>query len=318
MLPLPPQYLEWPTIYPSSDDSLAEFGTTAISRCSPSNPSVDLSVTIGELFHEGIPKVMGATLGAWKSLSKRDRRRAIGQEYLNYEFGWKPLVNDLLGFCSAVLDADETYSVYERNSGKMVRRSYSFPEEKSTTVKIVAEGVSPWWSPSSSVLSVPGSPGGVVYRTDEVTTRRWFRGAFTYYVPPADSLRNAMAREVIMARKTLGLSLTPDTLWNLAPWSWALDWFSNSGDILSNWTDWAIDNQVLLYGYIMEHKSHRRTYTFGGQTGLKGSSPPYDVTKVCETKVRRQASPYGFGLTWDDLSSRQKAIITALGVSRSK
>jgi len=127
-----------------------------------------------------------------------------------------------------------------------------------------------------------------------------------------------MARAVIQARKVLGISLTPDTLWNLAPWSWFLDWFSDTGDLLSNWTDWAIDNQVMLYGYIMEHSLNEYTYKFVGSTGLTGNARPYDITMVTETKLRRQASPYGFGIQWTDLSARQKAILAALGISRSR
>jgi hypothetical protein len=319
-LPYTPYWLGWPAMpEPSSNDSLDEYGTTAIARCSPSNPSVDLTVAIGEIIHEGIPKLVGGTLRELRSLTGRERRQALGHEYLNVEFGWKPFINDLRNFAKAIVDADSILKNYQRNSGKMVRRSYDFPEESSHNVWTVFPLASPWFSPSASELFIPGfTQWGKVYRTDEVSVRRWFRGAFTYYVPPANSLRNSMARAVIQARKLLGISLTPDSLWNLAPWSWAVDWFFNTGDLLSNWTDWAIDNQVLVYGYVMEHKRVQTTYTFAGNTGLFGGSQPIDVVLVCETKVRRQATPYGFGLQWDDLSARQKTIIAALGISRKK
>jgi len=101
------------------------------------------------------------------------------------------------------------------------------------------------------------------------------------------------------------------------PWSWAVDWFVDVGDILTNWTNWAIDGQVLLYGYIMEHKLHEKTYTYVGKTGFPGNVQPSGVKMVVETKIRRQATPYGFGLSWDGFSARQIAILTALGLSRS-
>lgn len=320
ILPLPPQNMIWPTVLPSSDSTLNEAGATAISRCSPSNPSVDLAETIGEIVKDGIPRLIGSTLKSWRGLSSRDRRRAIGQEYLNYEFGWKPFVSDLMSFCSGVVDADDVFKRYERGSGTMVRRSYDFPELLSTDIVPVAFDVSPYYVLGNSALLDAGTINkGTVYRSDSISVRRWFRGAFSYYVPPVSSdLTDSIARAVIYARKTFGISLTPDTLWNLAPWSWAVDWFSDTGDVISNWTDWAIDNQVLLYGYIMEHKVHTRTYTFTGPHGFMAASMPNDVTFVVETKTRRQASPYGFGLKWEDFSSRQKAIIAALGVSRSR
>lgn len=318
LLPLPPHQLEWPTVYPSSNDDLDEYGSTAIARCSPSNPTTDLTTTIGEIFHEGIPKVVGGTLKTWGKLTNRDRRRAIGQEYLNVEFGWKPFTSALKDALKSMLTADEVWKRYVDNSGRMVRRRYQFPEETSTNIQVVASNASPWHSPSTSIYSKNSSSGGIVYRTDKVTVRRWFSGAFVYYVPPVGDSQEQIARAIIMARKTLGISLTPDSVWNLAPWSWAVDWFSNTGDVLSNWSDWAIDNQVLLYGYIMEHKRHERTYTFTGDTGYQSGSVPMDVVKVCETKVRRQASPYGFGVSDTDLSDRQKTIIAALGISKSK
>jgi len=319
VLPLPPDQMSYGNLIESDDNSLDRFGTEAIAQCSPSNSSVDLSVAIGELFKEGIPALIGGTLKTWKGLSGRDRRRAIGQEYLNYEFGWKPLVNDLLGFCSGVISAHNVFQAYERNSGKMVRRQYDFPEQTSTDIQVVASNVSPWYSPSSTLVEVPGTSGlGTVYRSDKLTIRRWFRGAFCYYVPPiSDDLTDEMARAFIYARKTLGISLTPDTIWNLTPWSWAVDWFGNTGDVLSNWTDWAIDNQVLMYGYIMEHKRHERTYTYAGPSNLDGCIPN-DVTLVVETKVRRPATPYGFGFRWEDFSDRQKTIVAALGISRTR
>jgi len=318
---MPTTAFEWPTLEASGDSALNSYGTTAIARCSPSRPPVDLSTTIGELFHEGIPALIGGTLKTWRGLSARDRRRAIGKEYLNYEFGWKPLVDDLMGFAAGVIDANSAFQQYERNSGKPVRRSYDFPEIHSSSITKIGGLTYPYVSPSAeSMYSDQGvNPLGQVYREDDISIRRWFRGAFSYYVPPiSDDLTDEIARGVIYARKTLGISLTPETLWNLAPWSWAVDWFSSSGDVISNWTDWAIDNQVLLYGYIMEHQVHRRTYTYTGPANLRGGGYPAPLSLVVETKKRLPATPYGFGLSYDGFSTRQKAIITALGVSRSK
>jgi len=317
--PMAPSRMDWPILPEPDYNRLDEFGATAIARCSPSNPAADLTTTVGEFLGEGIPALIGGTLQKWRGLSDRDRRKAIGEEYLNLEFGWKPLINDLLAISKAIVTADLIFNQYRRDSGRLVRRSYDFPDDVHHDIKQVDSDTSPYWSPGNSLLlDVPNINKGKVYREETLTVRRWFRGAFTYYVPPADSLRNAMALAAIQARKVLGLSLTPDTVWNLAPWSWAIDWFSNSGDVLSNWTDWAIDNQVLAYGYMMEHSLQTYTWTFLGPNGIWGAGNPYPFTKTCEVRVRRKATPYGFGLTWDDFSARQKAIIAALGLSRSR
>jgi len=124
-----------------------------------------------------------------------------------------------------------------------------------------------------------------------------------------------MARHALEAKKLLGISLTPETLWNLAPWSWTVDWFSNAGDVISNVSDWATDGLVMRYGYLMEHSIVKDTYLMNG-TGSKSvpSCPPLQL--VTETKLRKRANPFGFGLTWNGLSAVQLAILGALGISR--
>jgi hypothetical protein len=152
----------------------------------------------------------------------------------------------------------------------------------------------------------------------ETTRNRWFSGAFTYYLPSDYSTRGAMARQLAMAKKTIGLSLTPDVVWNLAPWSWAADWFFNVGDVLSNVTDWATDGLVMKYGYMMEHTRSVNTYYYSGFTGLKsGHAVPTPLSLVVETKQRRKANPFGFGLTWGGLSPRQLSILAALGITKT-
>jgi hypothetical protein len=318
-LPMAPTEFAWPPDISSSDTDLDILGSIAISRCSPSNPSADLSVFVGETFKDGIPAIIGGTLRKWRELSNKERRRSIGDEYLNYQFGWVPLVNDITKLCNSIVDVDTTLRQYLKDSGKLVRRQYSFPLSTSTDIRLAKRDCSPWVNPGASSLYEPGQVNlGKVYLSSKVEIRRWFRGAFTYYVPPSDTMRHDIARQVIQARKWLGLSLTPDTLWNLAPWSWAVDWFFDVGNVLQNWTDWAIDNQVLVYGYMMEHSLSEYNYTFTGPTGFHSGGNPAGVTMSIETKLRRQATPYGFGLSWDGFSNRQKAIIAALGISRSK
>lgn len=311
--------MSWPSFNYSSDSKLNQLGTTAIARCSPSNPSANLTESVGEVIHDGLPAVLGGTLRKWRNLSNQKRRRAIGEEYLNYQFGWAPLVSDLKDISKSIVTSDVIMRQYERDSGRLVRRGYDFPETFNEKSEVYLNNRSPWTNPSSSDLFVPTLTGkGQVIRSEYTATRQWFRGAFTYYVPPPrEGIKDDIQRAVISARHTLGLSLTPDSIWNLAPWSWAIDWFTNAGDVLTNWTSWAIDNQVLWYGYMMEHSIHVYRFTFVGQTGFRSGLQPPDVYLVAETKLRRKATPYGFGLSWDSFSTRQKAIIAALGITRS-
>jgi len=119
------------------------------------------------------------------------------------------------------------------------------------------------------------------------------------------------------ATKLLGLDLNPETLWEMAPWSWAVDWFTNAGDVIHNVNAWSSDGLVLKYGYIMEHTIVRDIYTWVGDTRFKPDTVyPDVVVLVTETKLRRRATPFGFGLTFSSLTKRQKAIAAALGLTR--
>jgi hypothetical protein len=113
------------------------------------------------------------------------------------------------------------------------------------------------------------------------------------------------------ANQLLGLDITPDTLWNLAPWSWAADWFSNIGDITSNMSSFQ-QGLVMRYGYQMEHTIVSDTYS-----SVDKSLRTHPLTFVVETKQRVKANPFGFGVTWEGLSPFQLSIAGALGLSKS-
>nr|QDH86460.1 MAG: hypothetical protein H2Rhizo31384_000005 [Leviviridae sp.] len=319
-LPMSPDSYQWPSRVESSSKDLDELGTVAIARCSPASPAANMATFLGELYQEGLPHLIGSGLHALRSMTHRERRRAIGGEYLNYQFGWLPFVSDVRKIAHSIAHAHQVLGQFERGAGKLVRRRYEFPLSKSVTTSTVRQNVSPWLSPSGGGLSGDGSQinKGTVFLTTTVTKKQWFSGGFTYWFPMGSDLRSSLARYAIEARKLLGLSLTPDSIWSVSPWSWAVDWFSDTNEFLTNWSNWAIDGQALAYGYVMEHSIARNTYTFSGPTGYYPSFVrPFDVSLVIETKQRRQATPFGFGLDWNGFSSVQTAIIAALGLSRS-
>lgn len=304
----------FPPTMESSNALLDKAGATAISRCSPTNSVADLANFLGELMKEGLPSIVGSSL--WEKGTKSLLGKAAG-EFLNVEFGWKPIVADVQKFATAVRTADAVLKQYERDAGRLVRRSYNFPVKQETTNTLIASN----YKPSLYERSLPlinGLPTGDLYRLREFSQRQWFSGAFTYGLPTGDSSPRSMLEEYARrSDKLLGTSLTPELLWNLSPWSWVVDWFSNIGDVLENVSAATVHGQVLRYGYIMEHTVVRDTYTFwqtSNPFGIKVS--PQSVTFVTETKKRRRATPFGFGLTWEGFSPYQMAILAAVGITR--
>jgi len=219
---------------------------------------------------------------------------------------------------------DKLIQQYVRDNQRIVRRRYSFPPEVSTSENVVRNQAFPAGRGlGGDMINFDVTRQAQVVRHREVSVRRWFSGAFVYHLPQTflQEVYTPFADDWQVARRLLGLDLTIETLWELAPWSWAVDWFTNVGDVLYNADAWASEGLVMRYGYIMEHSIVRDTYSYVGPTYIYGSSyegRPSSVTLVSETKVRRQANPFGFGLTMGALSGTQKSILAAVGLTRLK
>lgn len=300
----------------SSNAVLDAKGTTAIAQCKPTSSPANLSVAIGELMREGLPSMIGHR--TWETRAK-DYRKS-GDEFLNYQFGWLPLVNEIKDTAYALAHGTDILSQYERDAGKLVRRSFEFPIERTTTTTNITSDVQVQMGTRALLNGwyEGGSPTPGMKKTleREIVRRTWFSGAFTYYLPTGYDSRNKLDRAALYAKQVLGLEITPEVIWNLTPWSWAADWFGNIGDVAANVSDYASDGLVLRYGYLMENTIVKDTYTLTGARLKRYGGRTFTNTFITEVKKRRRATPFGFGLNEANLTLRQKAIIAALGISR--
>jgi hypothetical protein len=257
---------------------------------------------------EGIPSVIG--VDTWRERTLRARN--AGSEYLNYQFGWLPLVSDIRSFANTVINSEEIRRQYEADSGHPIKRSITFPTELS----IVDEG-----STSSGIRAwpVPASKTGYWRHTGAMQTIRttksemWFEAVYTYHLPPLGTT----ARDVAIANKLYGIRQTPETIWNLTPWSWAVDWFTNAGDIISNIGSFQADGLVMPRAYLMCRQTDTVEYRHSGAVTHRHSIP-CDVWQRFTTTVKQRhpANPFGFGIDDTDLTDRQWSILAALGLTR--
>lgn len=299
----------------SEDTSdLDPVGATAISLCAPTNPYSNLGTTLAESHREGLPSLPGVP--TWRG--RTAIARAAGSEYLNAVFGWLPLVDEVQQVGKAATRASSILSQYRKDEGSDVRRRFDFPIETSTT----SEDLGVWtasYEPAGgfnfSFAILPLAAQGRLTRTVTTTRRKWFSGAFTYSIPSSIDPLGKIPKYGAEADKLFGTTLTPDVLWELTPWSWAVDWFSNTGMVINNLTNMLELGLVMRYGFVMEEYIHSVTYTLSNP-GLKGlnSVPPSSV--ITTAKVRSEANPFGFGVAWQGLSPAQLAITAALGITR--
>lgn len=297
-----PGDMNLPTL--ASKASLYASGTTAIARTLPNNSVAELSVALGELGKDGLPHYIGSS--AFKD--KVHTAHKAGDEYLNVQFGWLPLVNDIKRFAHAVKHRDRLMANYVKYSDKQIRRRYEFPASSSSRSFGQAKYV-------ENDISFPY----IADYVDFTESKRWFSGAFRYHVPTPSGFAGKAAYYRSEADKLLGLNLTPEVVWNLAPWSWAVDWFSNTGDVLHNISKLGQDGMVMRYGYIMCQSTSSRQAYYRGRGDLKDymARKSGSCFKQVSCKQRFPATPYGFGLSYEGLSNTQKAVIAALGLTRA-
>jgi len=282
------------------------MGTTAISRTIPTKAPADMATFLGETLSEGIPAMLGVT-----SLKERAQvARGSGGEYLNYEFGWAPLVRDVKSLCRAAKNSHQILSDLYKGSGKKTRVGYHFPSVSSH-------------SQVSTDVFIQNAQGNLDYRvagTLDVQTlsETWFKGAFTYLLPVSLNDMNAFQRWAFEADHVLGLRLSPEVLWNVAPWSWAADWFGNMGDVMTNLSYLGSDGLVLQYGYVMRHQRQMVQTVCQPFTHWSGITiGPCSKTSISEWKIRYPATPYGFGVDLHGLTPKQTAIVAALGLTKT-
>ena len=298
--------------------SMAKDGTTAISLCNPVNPASNLGTALAELHREGLPSLPGVS--TWRN--RTSLARSAGDEYLNYEFGWAPLAREVSDVRDAARNSRDLMNSYRKNEGSNTHRRFDFTSDHST--KSVRSSVLPLGA-GSYYEAAGGLSNRVVSLTKE--RKRWFEGCFTYGLPSSTDSWGRLVGIGSQADELFGIALTPDVLWELTPWSWAVDWFSNAGDVINNVTNFGLAGLVMRYGYIMEETISTylieyspfkyRTANPDGtikQSGLVSDTCSGKIQIV--TKRRVPASPFGFSVGWEGLSPTQLAITAALGITK--
>jgi hypothetical protein len=352
-----PLFLGWHSLMSLSTDaelgnyqqSLWTMGARAIKIVRPAKPALDIPVLLGELRKDGLPTIIGSLAGRSKTV--RDVFRQGGKEYLNVQFGWAPLIRDLVTLVELVPDARRRILQYERDIERLIRRRYYFPEEVSVTSGLSFSGT------SSSYMLEASTPFGTIpqdhfsfsrggsflpEQVTKTTQKTWFSGGFRFYHRSVPKALEELSLIEEKANILLGTRLDPEILWNLAPWTWLSDWFVNFGDVVSNVSALIADDLVMQYGYLMRTtetevqvswpnglwyrkpsgplSSGWRRWTGQVETMSNRNLPAlggYTQTMRRVLKQRVRASPFGFGLNPSDFSADQLAILAALGLSRT-
>lgn len=305
---------------PQNLDRVAK-GTFAIKVTAPTAPKAQLATLVGEGLTSSLLEYPAVSLMTDKAF----KFRTYGSEYLNVQFGWMPFLSDLQSLLKSVLFMSTTLGQLKRDSDRPIRRRFSFETERSVSTQGFASGGtnSPYFGiPRASFVGGVKNPADStsVQITDTTDREIWFSGSYQYHLPAPKGFWGKLARYEQMANVLLGHRVTPEVLWELAPWSWLIDWWTSIGNVISNATRLSEDGLVLRYGYLMVKTTATRT-VYAAPRFIRGTSdayPPMLATFTRETKQRYRANPYGFGLEWTQLNPQRLAILAALGISQQR
>lgn len=314
------------------------FGAEAWNKFRPVKPYSDAGQWLAEL--RDMPKNPMGPLHFAKGALKRMVKNFcdLGSQYLNYEFGWKPFITDLIKMYELTKKLENRISWVRKNNNKWIRRKGTLRDQTTTTVTEVTSKVHPklhsaYWASTSWTCK----------RTLVETDKIWFEAVCKFYIPDLAGPWNMNTRgtpdeaksvwDSRLVRKMYGFELTPSLAWELIPFSWLEDWFINFGDVFSNISNQVYDNLVVKYAYVMRHR--RKVLEYLEYPPMRITSPvcigssfgPYKLvspfklsaTITVECKEREHASQLGFGgggILEEGLTPRQERILSALGMPR--
>lgn len=301
-------------IFPSSNATLDAYGATGIAKTIPTRTQSSIGQLMAEIHKPIISYRKGDT---WRDIVadvKNNPFKKGGEHYLAYQYGFLPTVKDMMDLLKVTKSVSKRVKQLDRDSGRIVRRRKTLVDTSTTVVTdLGTSGGFP------ALTTGYYKTLGRLRKTVTTTQKVWFSGAFTYYIPPvSDNFYEEAVRLEALAHALYGVRADAQLVWELAPWSWMADWFSNAGDVYANLAAFDHDNLVMVYGYVMEHKTVTTTYSL---TGLEfknsDQTHPINVTDTItvECKARRKATPYGFGLDWQNFSAKQLGILAALGMT---
>jgi hypothetical protein len=344
----------YPTVTPLTSNEVAVVGNRLLKSAIPTLPSAGVAVALAEM-RQGLPSLpqiyelrnnlrllqhnARASQGAWNP-KKPDREylsgqgskakpgtvvKGAGNAFVGYEFGVLPVVGDITKLLKQMLKVDKTMISYLRDSGSVTRRHrHEVTEDSQGPIVSVSNTASldNFLTPTNydyHRLFPVGSTGtGQLTYTDYKRVEYKFSGAFSYFVPLGDSFTESAVRIEQLLSKIAGTRLfSPDSLWELVPWSWLIDWVTNIGDVLSIANALNSDGLVMRYGYLQRTTLAERTFVLQG-VRFRGPDPGairYTFTTL--VKERKRATPYGFGLDPQLFTPRQWAILASLGMTDS-
>lgn len=351
-------YLGDPFSTPSwavSDSHLEDLGQNLVLDYDPIRVKTDLLQDVGDILREGLPLGIVKVLLKGNLFGRPEIIRQIAGGYLTYIFGVKPIIDDVRAILKAAHDIDVLINEWIRNNHRQVRRRRQFPVKVTSSYDLFKEGTEnsridfsaylptshPWSSTGAvnglrpcKVVGASTGVSGVGYRVSKMSVLKEklrFSAAYEYQLErllPGDDFSwlhkssNSDLKELIRLHY-LGISSSGGTgnlIWELAPWSWIIDWFVNIGKMFD------YERQVQSVGLHVDYAYVTQVQ----EKWFKVRSELFKTTSMTEANLmyrhdiefkqiymrRLKATPFGFKVKFNGLSAQQLLTLGALALSR--
>lgn len=169
-----------------------------------------------------------------------ERNPSVANGWLEYQFGWKPLINDVKNTVDALAGLRDSYNQYV--NGNM-------SPTKGFTVKQVSTSAK-YNSP------IPEGPGFIV------KSRSTHRARCLMWTMMQPSPQTMSYGAFVAKRFGLSSSNIIPTVWDAVPWSFVVDWFIPVGDYLTRITETPVKFDVYktMYDYTVSSDSSTSSY----------------------------------------------------------
>lgn len=313
----------------------SQYGPTAYAKLKPNPEQASMGQFIAEL--RELPKAVTNLRDQARDFSKiwKDvggdpsspfmRPKNAADQFLGYEFGWRPFFSDIDNAFKIAFNFDDYIKNVTRMNNTWIRRRSDIDSGETVTQisRNFNSGIYPTGTTINDCCTLFSYAGTNCFYVSDVTQyeryRVWAEGAFKFYRPEFDDTLAEYNTSFMAAQRAAtiyGARITPTLLWKITPWTWLADWFTRVGDNINNASAMLIDSVVSKYMYVMHHKFRDTVQNTILNTWDRG--PVFmSWTRSVETKQRDgQLSPYGFNVPPSSLSAKQWSILGALGISK--